>query len=182
MEPSKENRSHESASTSPHSEKISPTIYLAQNGVLVLEDDRAHLNVVADVFNSVFKVPRDNIVTFCVDSAASLEATIQNLSGIISGKIRTSGHSFAGILTDLQVSPFFSSLDLWRAIEAGMVDSPYAADWVKTSRILMTGAATNTLEIRHAQKAGIIDSCIEKPFGLSTLRTALTEAIQRRVS
>jgi hypothetical protein len=182
MEPSKENRPRESASPSPRSEPMSPTLYLVQNGVLLLEDDRTHLSTVVDIFNTVFKVPSKIIVPYYVDPAASLETTTQNVREIISQKISASGSSFAGVVTDFQVSPFFSSLDVWKAIEEGMVGTPYAVDWVKTCRILMTGAAKNSPEIRHATQAGIIDTCIEKPFGLSTLRTALTEAIHKRVS
>lgn len=182
MEPSQENRLRQSVKTNPPSEPLSPTLYLAQNGVLVLEDDRAHLEAVTEALNISLKIPTDKIVPVYIQPTISLESLVQNIRGIISQTIRASGSSFGGIVSDFQISPFFSSLDVWRAIEESIIGSPDANEWLKTCRILMTASETNSPEINHATKAGIIDACIGKPFGLTTLRTALAEAIHRRVS
>jgi len=153
---------------------------LVQHGVLILDDDRQNLESVASVCTDFLDIPPRRVVLIHARTGMSLGQIIEETDRAIREVIKTTGASFGGLITDYNLSPSFTSLSVWRAIDSMLNQSPCKEPWMRTGRVLMTGACDET-DILSAKSEHLIDLHIHKPFKLTTLEEALLASILKRL-
>jgi hypothetical protein len=153
---------------------------LIERGVLILDDDRSNLDAVASVCMDYLNIPQQRVALLHVRPGMSLAQIKQQTEGLLKTAIASTGACFGSLITDYNLSPTITSLEIWRAVESALSEAPYHEPWTRTARVLMTGA-TDESPIIKAETDRIIDTHILKPFKISHLESALITSILGRL-
>ena len=153
--------------------------YLAHHGVLILDDNRPHLEAVASVCAEVLEIPKKQIVLIHASPGLSLATIIRETDTALKKHIEATGTSFGSIITDYNLGGGMTSLEIWRAIDASF--QAHRAHWQRTGRVMIS-ASPREADIVAAEKSNLIDHYISKPFKLSALEDALVSSVLKRIS
>jgi len=153
---------------------------LIERGVLIVEDDRSNLEAVASICTDYWNIPEQRVALLHVPPGASFAHIREEAEGILKHTMTSTGACFAGVITDYNLSPSMTSLDVWRAMDVTFTHTPYDAAWRRTARVLMTAAAEEA-HILSATTERVIDSHIHKPFRITQLEAALISSILGRL-
>jgi CheY-like chemotaxis protein len=148
--------------------------------VLILDDDRSNLEAVASVCTDYLNIPQQRVALLHVRAGTSLAHIKEQTEGLLKTAIASTGACFGSLITDYNLSPTMTSLEIWRAVEADLSEAPYNEPWARTARVLMT-ASTDEAPIIKAETDRIIDTHILKPFKISLLERALITSILARM-
>ena len=155
--------------------------YIARHGVLILDDNLSQLQAVASVCTDFLEIPADQVVLLHARPGLPLASIINETEAALRRHMQLTGSSFAGVITDYNLSGGMTSLEVWRAIDASLKAPDEHAYWRRTGRVLMS-ASPREPDIVAAEESHLIDRYIAKPFKLSTLQDALVASVARRLS
>ena len=155
--------------------------YLASHGVLILDDNRPHLEAVASVCAEVLDIPASQIVLIHASPGLPLSTIISETEAALRKHIELTGASFGSIITDYNLSGGMTSLEVWRAIDASFKAPKGHEYWQRTGRVLMSASPRDS-DIIAAEQCHLIDRYISKPFKLSTLEDAVVASVLKRLS
>lgn len=153
---------------------------LTERGVLIVDDDRSNLEAVASVCTDYLSIPKDRVALLHVRQGVSLTHIREAAEGILRQTISSTGACFGSLITDYNLSPTITSLEVWRAMDDTFTEYPYQEPWRRTARVLMTAAADEAPIIR-AETERLIDTHIHKPFKITQLESALIASILGRM-
>ncbi len=153
---------------------------LTERGVLIVDDDRSNLEAVASVCTEYLSIPKHRVALLHVRQGVSLTHIREEAEGILRQTISSTGACFGSLITDYNLSPSITSLEVWRSMDATFTDAPYLEPWRRTARVLMT-AATDEAPIHRAKTDRLIDTYIHKPFKITQLENAFITSILGRI-
>ncbi len=155
--------------------------YIAQHGVLILDDNLSQLEAVASVCTDFLEIPAHQVVLVHARPGLPLASIINETEAALRRHMQLTGASFAGVITDYNLSGGMTSLEVWRAIDASFKAPDAHECWRRTGRVLMS-ASPREPAIVAAEESNLIDRYIAKPFQLSTFQDALVASVARRLS
>lgn len=178
--PSSNRGSEEALRPSPlHSQEIA-RIHLTERGALVLEDDRTQRAALNAVCTNNWRISPDRMLLIPIEASDTLPIVVDRVETLLTKHFEATGSFPASIITDYNLAPQITSLEVWRAVDFSFARSGLSEPWGKVGRVLVTGARINH-EIQAALDSERIDFWVSKPFKISTLTAAVESSILKRL-
>lgn len=178
--PSSDRRPDEPLRPSSLSSQEIARIHLAERGALVLEDDRIQRAALNAVCTNKWKISPDRMLLVPIEASDTLPIVVDRVETLLTKHFEATGSFPASIITDYNLAPQITSLQVWRAVDLSFARSGLSDPWGKVGRVLVTGARING-EIQAALGSERIDFWVSKPFKISTLTAAVESSIFKRL-
>jgi hypothetical protein len=153
---------------------------LSNHGILLLDDDKNQLDTLRKICAKRWGISPDKALTVEVYSSDTFPKLVDRIETILRRQFEQTGNFVAGIITDYNITPSVTSLDIWKAVELSLLRAGHQEAWRATGRVLATGARINP-EISEAIDNSQIDFCVAKPFKISTLTDAVEASVAKRL-
>lgn len=153
---------------------------LSQHGILILDDDKSQLDTLRAICGKRWGISPDKALTVEVFASDTFPKLVDRIETLLRRQFEQTGNFIAGIITDYNITPSVTSLDIWKAVELSLIRSGHHEAWKATGRVLATGTRINP-EISEAIDSNRIDFCVAKPFKISTLTDAVEASVAKRL-
>jgi hypothetical protein len=164
----------------PNSAREMALLRIRKEGILILDDEEIVLELTGMLCRRLWDLPAEKVVPVAVkDDTASPKGLVATLKTIMQGRLENTGHGFAAVVSDYNLSYAGESTTIWSQVAAELTPTCREKCWNPMGRVLISGYITPELE-SEILNSGLFDAVLRKPFNRQQLEDSVLDAIAKR--
>ena len=166
--------------------KITPVerahVRIQNEGIIIVDDDEQVLELTGKLCKNLWKLPDEKVVLVHVNNdTASSKVLVEFLRTTFRRRVEDSGHGFAAVISDYNLSLAGESTAIWTNVRANLTPEYRKKCWDSLGRVLISGYIPPELEL-GIRETGLFDAIMHKPFSAQQLKNTVLVSVASHCS